>query len=414
MISTNVGNIPELIGEGFNGYVVERTVDSIREALRKFKAADRGMMAQNARRSIEEGWGWAAQAKKYRAVFLELARHQLFGDIVERPVTDEQVAQVRAERMSKAPRNVSIEEFVEKRDGRFVYIKPGLLEGLTTNEGIERAVQAIGGIGSFFFHFGGAGDALLLLSTFYDHDGRQTIVSVGNPKTMRPFFEAFPELREVYLIPFPSRPELAAISRLLASVIPNCLGRGATPARAHADEWFKGINPFETYKIQLRPKWAQTFRAHREEDFQVIVAPRGSELDMTSGKRNVIDPNLWPKLLQMLTQHGIRPIIIGTPDERLEYPALSGSIDRRSFSFAEQMTLIASSDLVVSADSWAKTFSALLGIPTCVFPPISVGSYRPDDDASANVFLYPWPSIAVTPTLDSLLRYLPTPNHLPA
>ncbi|RNC66000.1 MAG: asparagine synthase (glutamine-hydrolyzing) [Desulfuromonadales bacterium] len=73
VISTRVGNMPELIVDGHNGYLVDRSVASIAEAISKLAAADRPAMARNARTSVENGWSWQQQAAKYEAMFLKLS-----------------------------------------------------------------------------------------------------------------------------------------------------------------------------------------------------------------------------------------------------------------------------------------------------------------------------------------------------
>lgn len=72
VISTKVGNMPEIIIDGFNGYLVERTVESIVAAIEKIRIANLSNMRNNARISILNGWTWKQQVKKYERMFLEL------------------------------------------------------------------------------------------------------------------------------------------------------------------------------------------------------------------------------------------------------------------------------------------------------------------------------------------------------
>lgn len=73
VISTRVGNMPELVVEGYNGYLTDRTVASVAKAIRKLGKADLAAMSRNARASVENGWNWRQQATKYEAMFLKLA-----------------------------------------------------------------------------------------------------------------------------------------------------------------------------------------------------------------------------------------------------------------------------------------------------------------------------------------------------
>lgn len=72
VVSTRVGNMPELIVDGYNGYLVDRTAESIADAIDKLGKGDLAEMSRNARSSIENGWNWSAQAAKYEKMFLTL------------------------------------------------------------------------------------------------------------------------------------------------------------------------------------------------------------------------------------------------------------------------------------------------------------------------------------------------------
>lgn len=73
VISTRVGNMPEIIVDGYNGYLVERNVAAIAEAIEKLKHADLVQLSQNARQSILNGWTWKQQTAKYEVMFRTIA-----------------------------------------------------------------------------------------------------------------------------------------------------------------------------------------------------------------------------------------------------------------------------------------------------------------------------------------------------
>jgi glycosyltransferase involved in cell wall biosynthesis len=66
VITTRVGNMPELIRDGENGYFIERDVDDLAEKLGRLRddPALRIRMGQVARASIE-AWDWRRQAARY-------------------------------------------------------------------------------------------------------------------------------------------------------------------------------------------------------------------------------------------------------------------------------------------------------------------------------------------------------------
>lgn len=71
VISTSVGNIPELIRDGENGYIVERNVNSFVVALNKLKGQD---FSKAARDAVAPDWDWKVKAQNYAQIFRSLSR----------------------------------------------------------------------------------------------------------------------------------------------------------------------------------------------------------------------------------------------------------------------------------------------------------------------------------------------------
>jgi glycosyltransferase involved in cell wall biosynthesis len=73
LITTRVGNMPELIQDGINGFLVERTVDDFADKLKLLKEDPllRKDMGRAARAHIA-GWDWKVQADNYRKMFDEI------------------------------------------------------------------------------------------------------------------------------------------------------------------------------------------------------------------------------------------------------------------------------------------------------------------------------------------------------
>jgi FkbM family methyltransferase len=74
VISTRVGNMPEIIRDGYNGFLVERSVEAIADAIEKLKRLNRDDLARNARLSVLDGWTWRQQAEKYTHMFRALSK----------------------------------------------------------------------------------------------------------------------------------------------------------------------------------------------------------------------------------------------------------------------------------------------------------------------------------------------------
>ena len=71
LITTPVGNMPELIRDGENGFFIERDVASLTEKLARLGADPelRARLGNAARATVVESWDWRRQAGRYGAMF---------------------------------------------------------------------------------------------------------------------------------------------------------------------------------------------------------------------------------------------------------------------------------------------------------------------------------------------------------
>lgn len=293
-----------------------------------------------------------------------------------------------------------LKSYIERIDGNIVFVKDSIfdIDPVSPLSSIESFLNSLP---PFYAHFGGIGDASLLLTTFYDDDPGQTIVSFANSKeTMNSFFKSFSGIRKIYLMSSPSHAGVHQVLRFMIHRTRKCKGMGVAPLYEYGAEWNVNIDPFEKYKIRKNPAWIDRFKQNKMHDFQVAIQPKGSLKGMVGSKRNVINRNYWEAVITQLRNASIHPVILGMPDERIEYPALEGCIDKRGVSLKEQLEIVASSDLVIGADSWAKTFSALASVPTMVFRTVRGGDLKDWDDPADNVFIKPWESIDVVGDMD--------------
>jgi glycosyltransferase involved in cell wall biosynthesis len=67
VVTTRVGNMPELIRHGENGFFVERDVADIAEKLRRLRDDPglRDRLGRAARATVVESWDWRRQAAHY-------------------------------------------------------------------------------------------------------------------------------------------------------------------------------------------------------------------------------------------------------------------------------------------------------------------------------------------------------------
>lgn len=315
-----------------------------------------------------------------------------------------------AEQLLREP--ASLRPWISRIDGRHVYLTEDLFprpSGLRFKaEELQlaghRLVKLLADLPPFYAHLGGAGDALLLLASFYDQKPDAVVFSypnsVGGAKAL---FEAFPKLSKIYFLPWHAELYFHAILRYSVRELKNCLGAGATPKHGYDDEWKASLNIEKKYGINKSPRWISDFLNNRSSR-KVALAPQGSLAGMVGSKRNVILPEFWPHVIAHLLERGFEPVILGVPTEAKDYPALPGCADMRGEDFSRQMRCIGECVGLVGADSWAKTFSALAKIPTIVFEPLRGTDIANWKDPSDWVFIEPWSEIKMVRSLDDFRR----------
>ncbi len=74
VISNNIGNMPEVIINGYNGFLVDRKIDAYVEKIKYFdNNRDKLLeMGKNARKSILNGWTWYHTTKRERDMMREI------------------------------------------------------------------------------------------------------------------------------------------------------------------------------------------------------------------------------------------------------------------------------------------------------------------------------------------------------
>ena len=315
-----------------------------------------------------------------------------------------------AEQLAREPR--ALRPWITRIDGRHVYLSEDIFPrpaGLCCQPpelqaGAERLMALMKEMPPFYVHFGGAGDALLLLATFYDQSPGGIIFSHPNGVgAARALFDAFPKLSKIYFLPQHPEPSFHVILRYLVCELRNCLGAGTTPRESYEEEWKASLDIEKKYRVNKTPCWAAAWRQN-ENSRQVAIAPKGSLTGMVGSKRNLILPELWTQVIAHILERGFEPVILGVPSEAKDYPALPGCADARGESFPGQMKIIGRCAGLVGADSWAKTFSALAEIPTLVFEPVKGADIVSWKDASDWVFIEPWPGIKMIRSLVDFRR----------
>ena len=71
IISNQIGNMPEFIKDGYNGFIVPRKIGAYVEKIKYFQEhrSELIRMGNNARKTVLENWTWEKQAENYRSMF---------------------------------------------------------------------------------------------------------------------------------------------------------------------------------------------------------------------------------------------------------------------------------------------------------------------------------------------------------
>jgi GT2 family glycosyltransferase len=343
-------------------------------------------------------------------IFREIERIALFGPRKLDSTPEEVILGLIEDNFSDKPKK-PYTEFITSEVGKTIFLREDFIPNELTE--FEEFQKRLKGLPPFIFHYGGAGDGLLLLSSAIENmkpaHGALTVVSAAtNIVSSEQFFRVFPEVGTLFIVQLPDDPLRLTMLRYSMASVASCRSMGATPLRSHKDDWIPGIDITKSYGIPLYPAWAKNYPAQSLVPKQVTIAPRGSGLHLTGGKSNSIPTVMWEDLIFVIKNSGFTPVVLGTPKDEEEYPIPGGCIDKRSYSFSEQMELIKGSVALVSADSWPKSFSALAGIQTLVFPPTYDGAFGTTEDVGINVFIKPWPNLVQGRSAGDLERFLKT------
>ncbi|MDB6037729.1 MAG: hypothetical protein JWM99_1570, partial [Verrucomicrobiales bacterium] len=120
-----------------------------------------------------------------------------------------------------------------------------------------RLAKLLAQLPPFYAHFGGAGDLLLLLASFYDQTPKSVLFSHPNSiGATQALLEGFPELSQIYFLPQHTEPFFHIVLRYAVYELKNCLGAGTTPKDGYDVEWKAGLNIEKKYGIKKSPQWA--------------------------------------------------------------------------------------------------------------------------------------------------------------
>jgi len=80
LVTTRVGNMPDLVRDGENGFFISPSIESVREVIRKikeFEAPRYRILSSTIRQDIARDWDWTQRILPYREAFAQLTQQDL-------------------------------------------------------------------------------------------------------------------------------------------------------------------------------------------------------------------------------------------------------------------------------------------------------------------------------------------------
>ena len=275
---------------------------------------------------------------------------------------------------------------VRRRDAR--YAQPRLKEAIDAAEVSEPFILAQGGLG----------DALLAIAASYRYMRCKIIYGCNNSVmgVMGDFFSAF-GIHHTILPTFSS--DLRLFGWLANH--PYCMSTCHIPDRLNYGDWGVNIQKYETRMDSHLP--LKNIFGTIEHDKPIITLSPGSVNSSPDSKlhkqRSITKDEYFDLVSVCLKSHAV--YVTGTDDQRQEY----GMVDHPDFHWMtfnsvmsqtakkaheinEFFAVVNSSEIVISVDTWLKTYSMMANIPTIVLQSRSHGKYVDGPiDSSDNIFL---------------------------
>ena len=230
----------------------------------------------------------------------------------------------------------------------------------------------INAIGKFYLSSGGIGDCLIFLSTFYDSIDEANVIFLANErKSIVELLDCFPKIRKKFVI----ENDIKHLAEFYKH--PNCIGTGILPINLNYLSW-KNTNIFNDFGVKEFPEFTNLFSPIRIYDKQIFLQTKGSSIEGNS-KQRIISEKLKKEIKEEFSDYTfIESPAIYTKEKPLKYI----------------LQLIKGSDIVISVDSFSKTFSAMNKIRTIVYDNTYDDSYLNNfsdrTDAGHFVFIFPW------------------------
>ena len=244
---------------------------------------------------------------------------------------------------------------------------------------LDKIQHFIGKSGNIYLTFGGVGDLLLLLASCYKDNSAKVIFFANGSSDI--FGQKF---LDFFNINFFMHPNIMG-GKIANRVLDFLRGTGRLATSAHLadnldfDDYKR--NP-EKYKQRMvrETNWKNEIGIAKEfiRKKTCVICPSGS--NRTSWKQRYLHPSEYETLVNFYLQNNYTVISTGSEKDKKFYSSINHknhywltannlynmNHNNHLPSFEKFLQIINSAELIVSADTWLKTYSALCGLTTKV------------------------------------------------
>ncbi len=358
VISTNVGNIPEVISNGYNGFVVERSVEAIMDALVKMKSMPAEQLRNRSRQTIEQGWGWNDQVRKYEECIRELFRLKAYGEAPSFSIDKDLVESVVQSEMSAYIDIGNFRDTWVQEDHEVYRLDSRILKNADgKNPNIERISKFFAGIEDFYLHFGDLSDYLMLVASLKGQSD-VTILSVTNDyKRISEVSKKLSFIKKLYVLDLDQASLESQVLRLVLQQSDKCLGSGVAIKTSYDEDWSVSKDIKTEYGVTSVRGVFSSLIPMRVTDPQVSIFLPEKPSFHFQNQCSTLTKSLFEEIVFGLNQLGITPFIVGGYDVSVD---LTSEVrDLRSLSFESQLGMINSSDVVLTAEYWVSVFRGM-------------------------------------------------------
>lgn len=280
----------------------------------------------------------------------------------------------------------------------------------------DATINFAGTYGNVYITFGGVGDLLLLLAESYK-DINAKIIFMANTSS-RVFGEEFLKYFKKNYIALPNMMGTSTANQIIHSL--KSLDR-LQPSAHLADnldykDWKINTNKYKE-KLTLKTDWLNEIGILKDSQKHIVICPSGS--NRSEQRQRYILPDEYLAIVHKYLKNNYIVYSSGSEKDMSDYPFINNpnhfwllsnkTVDykknSKSHSFDMFLKFINSAEEIVSTDTWLKTYSLLVGIPTKVIINRNKGEYIPAGlDPSDYIFLNPefWSKLSLY-TVDGLL-----------